>query len=222
MNNLLTPDQYKIVNQISSRFNIPAEEIRFFSDEKDPFISYEGCCVLINHLCPEISGIDLIPVEAFSSNSLAMKCSLIFTDGRIRSAVGIVNFDEMIDGTLMSNQQLNQTASGRALRNALRTAGIDLIKLLNNDTKIDDAHPEQSKSKYHISFCSTEPGEDSLRQSLLAQAHVLGSKVGLISKTSGKVGWQSYLTALYGVDSCEHLSNEQLSDLIAHLRAVEV
>ena len=104
--------------------------------------------------------IDLQPISSVSGDSLTIKCNLTNASGRTRGAVGIANLNEKIDGQKMSDQQLFQLASARAIRNALRTAGIDLLKL-----------HRQEMSEGELDF---RPKTN--YATLIARAHLLGKE----------------------------------------------
>jgi len=201
---LLSESQAALVQSLASHYGVDPSEITFFADDPKPFIGYEATCVMLARLRPDLISIDIEPIETSFVDSLSLRCSLTFADGRHRSAVGVVNVAEQIDGRPMSSQQLYQAASGRAIRNALRTAGIDVVKL----------HTEAVDNSIDIGSPKTE------RAALLAQVHVLGKEVGLISADTGKEHWSSFLMHRYGVASSSQLGTELLADLAATLRTL--
>ncbi len=201
---LLSASQASLVADLAGRYGIDPSEITFFTDDPKPFLGYEATCVMLGRLRPDLVSIDIEPIETSFVDSLSLRCSLTFADGRHRSAVGVVNVAEQLDGKPMSSQQLYQAASGRAIRNALRTAGIDIVKL----------HAESVDDPKEVSSPKTE------RAALLAQVHALGKEVGLISAETGKEHWSSFLMHRYGVASSSQLGTELLADLAATLRTL--
>lgn len=198
-----TPFQLELVSQLVQCYGIEPTEITFFPGDPKPFIGYEATCVMCNALVPEMQEISIDPVAGFASDSLALKCTLRFTDGRIRSATGVANTSEPGEGgEVLSGQQVHQLASSRAIRNALRTAGIDLIKLHQSPGNVAEF---------------TGPSN---RNSLLAQAHALGTEVGYIAPNHEKSAWRRFLQHRYGVTSSQTLSEDMLADLIAVLRSI--
>lgn len=197
-----TTFQLELVSQLVQCYGIEPDEITFFPGDPKPFIGYEATCVMCNALVPEMQEISIDPVAGFASDSLALKCTLRFADGRIRSATGVANTNEPGEGgEVLSGQQVHQLASSRAIRNALRTAGIDLIKLHQSPGSVAEF---------------TGPSN---RNSLLAQAHALGTEVGYISGPE-KSAWQRFLQHRYGVASSQQLGEDSLADLIAVLRSI--
>lgn len=201
---LLSASQASLVADLTGRYGIDPSEITFFTDDPKPFIGYEATCVMLGRLRPDLVSIDIEPIETSFVDSLSLRCSLTFADGRHRSAVGVVNVAEQLDGKPMSSQQLYQAASGRAIRNALRTAGIDVVRL----------HAESVDADAEAGSPKTE------RAALLAQVHALGKEVGLISAETGKEHWSSFLMHRYGVASSSQLGTELLADLAATLRTL--
>jgi hypothetical protein len=204
---LLSLAQKDLVNELVATYGIEPEDITFFPDEARPFLSYEATCVLANTLT-DIKGINIEPIEGTFIDSLSLKCTLTFADGRTRSAVGVANVSEQVAGNVMNSLQLYQTASSRAIRNALRTAAIDLIKL---------------HEQVRTGSGSDRVPEKSNRNSLLSQVHALGEEAGLIVRyTDGpdKTAWRAFLQKRYVVASATLLTEEALADLAAVLRTI--
>lgn len=197
-----TPPQLELVSDLVQAYGIEPAEITFFPGDTKPFIGYEATCVMANTLVPDLQEISIDEVTPHGVDSFARKCLLRFADGRVRSATGVANCREPGEGgEVMSPQQIERLASSRAIRNALRTAGIDLIKIHQNPGKV-----HQFTGKSH-------------RQSLLAQAHLLGEEVGYIVGDDKSV-WSKILMHLYGVSSSAQLSDDLLSDFIGVLNSV--
>lgn len=206
---ILNTSQTALINELVETYGIEPEDVTFFPDDPKPFLSYEATCAVANQLT-DIRDIDIKPVEPAFADSLSLKCTLTLADGKTRSAVGVVNLNERIGDTPMNSQQIYQTASSRAIRNALRTAGIDLIKL----------HEHLANGTVPSSAVSG----DAARESLIRQVHALGQEAGLIvTYTDGvkeKTGWRAFLQRRYGLDSTQHFSKEALADLAAVLRSI--
>lgn len=196
---VFTHEQLKLREEFTTAYGIDPEEIIFFSDDPNPFFTYEATCVVLNTLRPDLKAINIQQVESGFVDSLTFRCELTFDDGRVRTAVGVVNVAEQVDGKAMGIQQLQQTASARAIRNALRTAGIDLVR----------SHRDQSGTSTRTAYAA-----------LLAQAHILGKESGLITDT-GKELWHSFLLTRYGVFHSNELGAELLSDLVATLKVMK-
>lgn len=201
---LLNDRQSELVQQLVDDYGISPDEITFFAGEPDPTLGYEASCVMCNFLAPEIIQIDVNPIESPFVDSLAVRCSLADEHGRSRSAVGVVNASERIGDEVMNPQQRYQAATSRAIRNALRVAGIDLLK-----------RHAQRRSGLPV---DAVPGKSN-RRKLVAQAHALGVEAGFIINDT-KDGWRRMLWHRYGVDSSAHLGEHQLADLVAALRGI--
>lgn len=200
---ILSDSQKRLVAELVEAYGIEPSEVIFFSGDPKPFLSYEATCSIANSLT-DLREIAIEPVDSTFVDSLSLRCTLALADGRRRSAVGVVNVNESADGKPMTPAQLYQAASSRAIRNALRTAGIDLIKLheLHTSGQLEFSGPPRSN-----------------RASLIAQVHALGTEVGFIVGDN-KAGWKRLLLHRYGVESSAGLNEEQLADLVGALRAV--
>ena len=206
--NLHNDQQKQLIKELVAEYGITQEEITFFNNDPDPTLGYEALCVMCNFLAPEIVQIDVNPIGNPFADSLAVRCSLADANGRTRSAVGVVNTLEQIRNAVMSPQELYGTATSRAIRNALRVAGIDLLK----------RHAQRRQGLP----LNAAPGK-SMRETLLAQVHILGAEAGLIVHyTNGvdKTGWKGFLMKRYGVESSRSLSDEHLSDLASVLSGI--
>ncbi len=198
---ILSREQANLHHEIVSLYGLSPDDITFFTNDPKPFLSYEATCIMCN-LLTDLRSITIEPIETHFADSLSLKCTIIDGEGRTRSAVGVANTSETINEHPMSPQQIYQTASARAIRNTLRTAGIDLIKL-------------------HLSRQPTEPQfsgpAKSNFASLLAQAHALGAETGLITS---QVAWSQILQNRYNRQSSNLLSEEELADFVAFLRTL--
>lgn len=197
---ILNGEQTALVAELTQTYNIEPEEIMFFQNDAKPFFSYEATCALVNQLT-KTQDITIEPMDSHLADALSLRCTLLTADGYTRSAVGVANFNEMIDGVKMSEQQIYSLASARAIRNALRTAGIYLMKLHNRAKNGDDVLEFKVKSNY---------------DSLLAQAHIVGQEKRLIVGAN-KMLWYHELWSRYHVSNSNELTEAQLSDFVAYL-----
>jgi hypothetical protein len=210
MNNqqtILNGDQTALVVELTQDYGIKPEDIIFFSDSPEPFFSYEANCYLLNQLTDCVA-IELSPWPSIAGDSISTKCELTFPGGKVRSDVGVANLAETLDGQTMSEEQTRSLSKARAIRGAVRTAGIDLVKL----------HREaRSGVKQAAEVKST-------RAALLGQAHKLGKDMGYIfndsNGTTNKSVWRTLISNRYGVSSCEELSDEYLADFVAFLNTI--
>lgn len=200
---ILNAEQSALVKELVDNYSIEPEQVIFFAEDgAKPFLQYEATCALCNELLPDLQDIDVVPVQSVTGDSYALKCSLIFADGRARRASGVVNFKETIDGEPMNESQIHQLASARAIRNALKTADIDLIAYHHAlKGEVLDFKP---KSHYN---------------SLLGEAHQLG-KEALLIDGDNKRAWYLQLGKRYGVNYSNELSEDQLADFIAFLKTL--
>jgi hypothetical protein len=210
MNNqqkILSGEQTALVVELTQDYGIKAEDIIFFSDSPEPFFSYEANCYLLNQLTDCVA-IELSPVPSIAGDSISTKCELTFPGGKIRSDVGVANLAETLDGEMMSEEQTRSLSKARAIRGAVRTAGIDLVKL----------HREKQTGVKEIAEVKSN------RATLLAQAHKLGSDMGFIFKnedgTTNKKLWRRFIYNRYSVDSCEDLNDEWLADFVAFMNTI--
>jgi len=199
---ILNAEQSALVAELSMTYGIEPEEIIFFDNESTPFLTYEANWVLCNHLTSLIH-IGVEPVPSAFTDSVSVKCSIIFKNGNERSAVGVANIAEKINERDISQQQAINLASSRALRSVLRASGIDLIKLHHQSIK-GEVLDFQVKSNYNA---------------LLGQAHRLGTEAELIIGDD-KSAWYRLLKNRYGVQRSNELSEDQLADFVAILKTL--
>ncbi len=199
-----TQEQNLLIAELSATYGIEPEEIIFFTGDPRPIFSYEATAVLCNRLT-DLRGIDVEPVNNGFVDSVSYRCTLTQADGCSRSAVGVANVGEKdgSDNTLKSSQ-LIELASGRAIRNALRVAGIDLLKLHNQSKNVVIEYTGPSVSNY---------------QSLLRLVHILGQEAGLIIGDD-KSAWRQILDNRYGVRASSDLNEDQLADFAAVLKTL--
>lgn len=199
---ILNAEENEMVVELTDSYGIEPEEVMFFEGDPKPFLSYEATCALCNQLLNP-RDIEIVPVPSVNSDSISLKCTLVFNDGRSRSSVGVVNLNEQIDTVLMNDGQRHQLASARAIRNALKTANIDLIKL------------HYAAKGEVLSFRS---GKSDFASSI-SQAHILGSETGFISGKD-KTAWYALLRNRYQVEHCNELSQIQMADFTAFLSSL--
>jgi hypothetical protein len=217
--NVLSNDQRNFVAEMAAAYGIDPSEIMFFSEDAEPFFGYEATCVLCDRLT-DLHDINLEPVASSLNDSLTLKCTITLADGRTRSGLGVVNVNERLQGPvsldLLSGQQLYATASARAIRSALRTAGINLLKL----------HAAAKRGTGGVEFTG---GPQDEKASLLRQVHALGNETGYIFENwvegadgnrsfTDKTGWRRILRTRYQVEASSELNVAQLADLAAFLR----
>ena len=201
---ILTDEQTTLVTELTETYGIEPEEIIFFQNDRKPFLSYEANCALVNKLTG-VQDITIEPMEAVMVDSFALRCTLLTGEGFTRSAVGVANIKETINGVKMSEQQIYSLASARAIRNALKTAGLDLLKLHQQVKSGANDLDFKPKSNY---------------ATLLGQAHILGAEKRLIVGDN-KTLWYHELWSRYRVQRSNDLSEPQLADYVAYLNAYE-
>lgn len=203
---ILSDEQKQLIAELVDTYGIEPSDVVFFAGEEKPFLGYEASCVIANQLL-EIQDIDISPIETSFVDSISLKCTLGLPRGHFRSSVGVANINETIDGDRMSQQQLFSLASGRAIRAALRTAGIDLITL------------HQSRGSDTTATVEFTGNARDLRSNRLAEVHLLGEEAGLIDRRTGdRSAWRTFLFRRYGIDSSGHLTDANLADLAAVLK----
>ena len=199
---ILNAEQTALVTELSENYGIDPEQIIFFENEAKPFLTYEATANLINHLKTDIIDINVDPVQSTFPDSVSVKCTIVFKNENKRSSVGVANLAEKIDESAeISEQQAMNLASSRALRNVLRVAGIDLMRLHN-----------QSMNREVLDF-----KHKSNKNLLLAEVHQLGTEAGLINGDN-KSAWYALLNSRYNVASSNELDEVGLSDFAAVLK----
>ena len=200
---VLNGEQTALVTELTETYGIEPEDIIFFQGDKKPFLSYEATCALCNILT-NLAEIGVEPVASPMADAVAVKCTILTAQGRERSAVGVANLNEKLNDAQVSSQQAVNLASSRALRNTLRAAGIDLLKI-HKEAMTGEVPDFKIKSNYN---------------SLIAEAHVLGSYKNLISGANKSL-WYHELWSRYRVSKSSELSEEQLADFVAYLKSYE-
>lgn len=203
---ILNGEQTKLVVELTQDYGIKPEDIIFFSDSAEPFFSYNANCYLLNQLT-DVVGIELSPVPSIGGDSISTSCKLTFPGGKVRSGIGIANLSETLDGEKMSEEQTRWLSESRAIRTAVRTAGIDFVKL-HREARTGEKQTSQIKSN---------------RSTLLGQAHKLGRDMGFIFDEDGtpnKKLWRQLIRNRYSVDSCEDLNDVYLADFVAFLNTI--
>lgn len=205
MNNqqqMLSAEQNALVIELIETYDIEAEDIVFFTGDPKPFFKYEASAVLCRRLA-EAHKIEVDPVNSGFPDSIAFKVSLLFSDGYLSSAVGVANLKETMNGKKMEEDQIKMLATSRAIRSALRAAGIDLMKLHN-----------QTLTGKVSQFTGRSNGA-----ALIAQAHILGKEAGLIIGDD-KHAWRKILSNRYSMLHSNELSDAELADFVAVLNTL--
>ncbi|MBX7170180.1 MAG: hypothetical protein K1X72_04430 [Pyrinomonadaceae bacterium] len=202
--------QAQIAADLCLTYGIDEEEIIFFGDNPKPLLSYEATCVLCNQLT-NLKGIQIEPVASPFQDSFTVRCILTLNNGDKRESWGVTNKNEIVDGATLSESQIFQSASSKAIRNALRAAGIDLIRL-HNQMKNGENELIYSPTKNAIT-------------TLLAQAHILGKEAELIildpvTKQVDKTAWHRLIRNRYGKNHSNELSEAALTDFVAVLKTL--
>jgi len=201
---VLSAEQTALVTELVEAYDIEPESVLFYDDSTKPFLMYEASAILANFLA-KISSIEIEPIPPVSEDAISVRCALTLSNSLYRSAVGAANTAERINDNEASYAQLYNLAASRALRNALKAAGIDLIKRHFAAKAGTDGLELKVKSNY---------------KSLLDQAHAIGAEKGLI-KGPDKSLWYHELWSRYKVAHSNQLTEEQLADFVAFLKAYE-
>ena len=203
---IFTPEQRALKIELVTTYGLDPEEIIFFSADADPFFGFEACCILCNKLA-DLHDINTdLPASQFP-DSVPVKVSITLADGKTRSSVGVANKGETDgDGNELNSEQIFYLACGRGLRNVLRIANIDLVKL----------HRERTTGVVEPQFSGSPLSN---YDNLLRQVHVLGQEADLIIGDD-KGPWRKIIMNRYGVWHSNELNEEQLADFAAVLRTL--
>lgn len=197
-----TKEQYALIAELAAAYNVEPDQIRFFSNDPRPFFEHEAAAAICRRLAGA-RGIKNHQVPGVTPDSISMECEITFDDGYTSSAVGVANLGETIDGKPMTEEQLRRLATSRAMRGTLVNAGVDLLKL----------HNQQMHG--NVTDISTRTN----RATLSRQAHALGEETGLIVGKN-KIAWRTVLMRRYSVGSSDNLSEGQLADFVAFLNTL--
>lgn len=197
-----TKEQYALIAELAAAYGVEPDQIRFFNSDPKPFFEHEAAAAICRRLAGA-RGIKNHQVASLNADSISMECEITFEDGYTSSSVGTANVNELIDGKPMTEEQLKRLATSRAMRGTLVNAGVDLLKL----------HNQQMYGNV------TEISTRTNRHKLNSEVHALGSEIGLIVGRN-KIAWITMLQRRYAVASSENLDDTQLADLVAFLRAL--
>jgi hypothetical protein len=197
----LNEDQINDVTELVQTYGVEPNDVIYFQNELYPFLKYKAMTAMCNQLLKPTL-IDVYPVPSVQPDSLSLKCVIEFQDKQIRNGVGVVNYFEKFGGEELSDTEIYDLASARAMRNALKNAGVDLFKL----------HKQQRGTVYDFRVKSGIA-------SLLGQAHKLG-KDALLIQGNNKQAWYKLLKTRYDVNSSNELSETQLADFVAVLKTL--
>lgn len=203
MQNTNSKEQNQLIAELSTSYGIEPEEVIFFAGDPRPIFSYEAGCVVANALA-DLADIDMNRVESKLANTVSFKCSLVLPNGKRRSAEGSANvYETDNDGHKLSTAQIEELARGRAFRNALRVAGIDLLKLHNMRVNgvVEFSGPPRN-----------------LKENLLRRVHALGTEAGLIMGDD-KTAWANIMANLFG--GTRHSNELDVSQLEAFAATLE-
>jgi hypothetical protein len=197
----LTNQQLSIVQDLTARYGIEAEDIIFFNDEAKPTLTYRGNCALCNQLLNP-RDIDIYPITSVSPDSISLKCTIIWDETKTRHGVGVVNRSETSDGKPLTDSQIYELASSRAIRNALKNSDVDLFKL----------HQQSNGEILEFKVKSS-------KATLIARVHIL-AKEALLIQGDNKSAYFLQLYKRYRVNHSSELSEQQLEDFAAFLNSL--
>jgi hypothetical protein len=206
-----TKEQHELIAEFAATYGLEPEQIRFYSDDPQPFFDRDATAVLIHKLTSAV-GIEDEPMASPLGDAIAVKYRITFEDGTFASSTGIANVNEKgSDDQPLTFEQLQSLATSRASRSALRNKGIDLVKLhfaSKNVTQVEFSGPPRSQY-----------------ENLLREAHALGREVGLINDADAgdahpKRLWYGVLRMRYNVTASNRLNVEDLADFVAFLKSL--
>src|SRR4051812_5874325 len=88
-----TPEQNQLIAEFSVTYGLDPSQIRFFSDDPQPFFDRDATAVLI-HKLPDAVGIEDEPTASPLGDAIAVKYRITFEDGSFASSTGIANLSE--------------------------------------------------------------------------------------------------------------------------------
>ncbi len=133
----LSKEQTELVNEFVGVHGLEARQISFDGNSTEPIFDYEA----LNFLRLRLTDLqDTDPWIAERNESLGIvtaKCTATLTDGRTASDLGSAQIGEILhDGTQIENfMRAEPVALARALRRAIRSAGINLLRAHRNFMK---------------------------------------------------------------------------------------
>ncbi len=194
---ILTTEQQNIADEFVADYNFEYSQISFEGNSPEPIFDYEA----LNVLRLRLTNIQMTEPEVVERNTrlgiVTVKCAAILPDGRSASDLGsaqYATFDEenrrLTDGEIMpdgselgSMLKAQNVALSRALRRAIRSVGVNLLK----------AHYEYRRNgKVAIAEIDTE-----FQSPVGKELHQVATEWGHIRKKD-KTDYQDFMARMFG------------------------
>lgn len=205
--------QEELAREFSTDYGLDLSQITFYSERLEPEFDFEALNYLTNVL-GNFPSISTEPDEVFTQFGLVIAtCEITLPDNRFRKVFGSAYVGEKLqNGTMIGDipQALN-IAQARALRKGLKAVGWDALR----------AH--QARKHGDLEFKPSPPSEEEVRANELAEAHILGQQIGLISPNGDKSRWYRCISLWFPEleeKSSAAMNAEQRARFIATLRAL--
>lgn len=210
-NKKYTPEQLQLAREFVDGYGISLEQISFEAEKLEPIFDFEALCLLREKLT-RFHSVDTTRSNFNAeTNEAEVICSIINESGRIITCSDFAQIGELMpDGSKVeTSMQAKRLARARAMRSAIRQAGVNLLK----------AHKNYLESGEVLDFRPVDP-----RISKTKELHVLAEQLGFIVKTNDgidKTEYQKFIAETYdGRTSSKDLDDIELQRLIITFRAM--
>lgn len=127
---ILTADQQQLVKEFVVTYGLDESQISFEGDDVNPILDYDALSVLRVKLTNFRDVKVGEPIHSVAENSVSVSCVITLADGRnVDVAEKVYAGDLMPDGsTIETRRQMETFARARAMRFAIRSAGVNLVR----------------------------------------------------------------------------------------------
>lgn len=210
---ILTADQQQLVNEFVIAYGLDETQISFEGSDLNPILDYEALSVmrvkLTNFRDVKVGE----PIHNVAENSVSVSCVITLADGRsIDVSEKVYAGDLMPDGsTIETRRQMETFARARAMRFAIRSAGVNLVR----------AHREFLKTGEVATGNLVDPRYPQY-QEINAIAYKLGLKKKRDDKTEDREEYEKVLAENFdGRTSAKELDDVELKRFALLLRTLQ-
>ena len=204
--NVLTIAQDDLVKELIETYGLEAEQIGFEGDDANPILDYEALCVMRINLT-DFQDVQISePVINIEQKSVSVKCTITLRDSRtVNVSEDVALGDPKPDGKLIETiREAKVFARARAMRFAIRTAGVNLMR----------AHRDFMKTGKVATASPVDP-----RTPIYQEVHLLAAKLGFI-QGKDKSAYEGYIAEMFeGRTSSKDLNDIELQKLLVSFRS---
>jgi hypothetical protein len=200
MKQILSPDQKKLVLEFDAHHGIDPNQISFKGDSLEPIFDYKALSVLRLKLTDIVDMHASIEERDHATGLVTARCTATLPSSRSVSDLGTAYVGETLgNGMVVANMiEAQNVALARALRRAIRAAGVNLLK----------AHQLWLQLG---TIAQSDPLDG--RKVRQRELHALRDEWG-----DSDEQYRDFIERLFGVRSSLQLNDEQMSQLVSTYR----